>query len=136
MCLGMRDNGVKIVRIALTVGYVGHDYFGVQINSAEVEKQRPSIAGVIRGAAQRAWGDVMSTTCGFAVRTEKGASAKQNLLVMHVKRGTQCVLDEAALRRELPPFVAMDGPPRIIPKVEQDAWHAVRKQTYVVMKPY
>ena len=136
LCLGSRNNGLKVVRVALTLGYVGLTYYGAQLNAPDVERTRPSVAGAIHDALQRAWGEVVSTTFRFAVRTEKAASAMHNVLVLHIKRGSQCTLDEIALRRELPRGLAMHGPPRVVPKVGEDVWHAVKRQTHVAMVPY
>ena len=90
-----------LVRIALAFAYVGHNFHGVQLNSATDEKVRPSLAGLLLAAVRRAWGDeALTGVCRFAVRTEKSVSAQRNLFVLSL-RGP-CSLSEVRLRAELP----------------------------------
>ena len=77
------------VRLVLVVRYVGHAWYGFQSGSTEQERLRPSIAGQYVAAVQRAWGDVVTRSVAprAAVRTEKGASATRNVLVLTLHRG-------------------------------------------------
>ena len=129
------------VRLVLVVRYVGHAWYGFQTGSAEQERLRPSIAGQYVAAVQRAWGDVVTRSVAprAAVRTEKGASATRNVLVLTLHKGCGgFVPDEASLRRELPGDIDLVAPPRIVPASLglHDVWHAVRRQTQAVLVPY
>ena len=114
-----------------------HTTHGVQLNAVATEKARPSLAGIVSTAVRRAWGDSVLSSCRFAVRTEKCESATHNLLVLTLKSDCGPVhLDEDRLRRELPAFVALLAPPRVIAQGAQDVWRSVRKQTHAVLVPY
>lgn len=128
------------LRLALTVRYIGVRYHGFQRDAADVEKERPSVAGSIVTAARRAWGDIISTAAApcAAARTEKGASAKFNLLVLTLHRGIGSLPDASALRRVLPSDVELLGL-RVVAESAAglpDAWHAVRWQQHAVLVPY
>ena len=126
-------------RLALGLRYIGHSLHGMQSGPDEVEKVRPSISGVVVAAARRAWGDVITraTAPRAAVRTEKRASARHNILVLTLKHGIVFEPDEAALKRELPDGIELIRV-RVIPPHSglQDVWYAVKRQSHAALVPY
>ena len=126
-------------RLALTVCYVGHRLFGFKMNSANDEGVRPSVAGTVQAAAERAWGARAATVLTEAVRTEKGASACGNVLIMGLHRGCPPAdADESRLRRELPDDILLIGPPREIAPSDTpfELFQLVKRQVQVCMIPY
>ena len=72
-----------------------------------------------------------------AVRTEKRASARHNILVLTLKHGIVFEPDEAALKRELPDGIELIRV-RVIPPHSglQDVWYAVKRQSHAALVPY
>ena len=126
-------------RVVLCVGYVGHEWYGLSASGADDETIRPSIAGAIVSAAKRAWGDsVVTGATSEAVRTEKGASAHGNILVLTMQRGHTGDMDGEQLRRELPPTIWLLGEPRAAPPAEHgvELFKQVRQQVHTFAVPY
>lgn len=127
-------------RVALLIGYEGDRWFGLKMNGPADELARPSIAATVFAATQRAWGEgVVTSANGEAVRTEKGASACVNLLLLTLQRGsTGDKCDADSLRRELPATITLLDPPRILEPARQgeEVFKLVRSQVHSALVPF
>ena len=125
-------------RFAICISYIGNGYFGMALNASE-ESTRPSVEGACLEAAKcSAWGADVVGISGEAVRTEKGASAIANIVLLTLARGATCVPDAESLRRELPPTIRLIGSPLPAPPAEHaiDLFKLVKMHEQVIAIPY
>ena len=128
-------------RLSVLVGFVGDTWYGTKMNGPSCEIVRPSVAAAVLAAAQRAWGPVVTAANAEAVRTERGASAAANVVLLTMLRGdagASCETDADKLRRELPPSITLLAGPRLAPPAKQgeELFKLVRLQVYTCAVPY
>ena len=126
-------------RLSVLVGFVGDTWYGTKMNGPTCEIVRPSVAAAVLAAAQRAWGPVVTAANAEAVRTERGASAAANVVLLTMLRaGASCETDADKLRRELPPSITLLAGPRLAPPAKQgeELFKLVRLQVYTCAVPY
>ncbi len=151
-------------RLVVAVGYVGGAFHGSYTSGGEAEAARPSLEGWVLSAARRAWGGggaaaaagEAPAAAGEAIavggeaevapeeavegvwgllRTEKGAHAAENLLLLTVRSGLAA--PEAALRAALAPHARLLAPPhRLAPAAVERLRGGVKRQTYAYALPY
>ena len=128
-------------RLSLLVGFVGDTWYGTKMNGPTCEIVRPSVAAAVLAAAQRAWGPIVTAANAEAVRTERGASAAANVVLLTMLRGdagASSETDADKLRRELPPSITLLAGPRLAPPAKQgeELFKLVRLQVYTCAVPY